>query len=188
MSTPIPVEISARHVHLTQADWTVLFGAEEISIDHPISQRPQFAAHQRVMLRGPKGEIDKVAIVGPFRQYTQAELALSDAHRLGLQPPLTDSGALDQAVEVTIIGPVGEVRRPAAIIQKRHIHMNLEDAAADNLENAQVVSVLITGGRGARLDNVLIRVDPTFTRRLHLDTDEANACGVVPGMTATIVP
>lgn len=183
----IPIEISARHVHLTAADWGLLFGQEEISVGHEISQHLQFAATQRVVLRGPKGEIPAVGIVGPFRAYTQAEVAMTDARRLGITPPLSDSGRLDQASTLTIIGGVGEISRPAAIIQQRHLHLPPDQAAAAGLHDRQQVSVRIGGPRGATLDLVLVRVHADYTLRLHLDTDEANACGVTPGMTAELV-
>jgi len=183
----IPVEVSARHVHVTAEDWVLLFGQEQIKIGHEISQPPQFSAEQRVILRGPKGELPQVAIVGPFRAYTQAEVAMTDARRLGITPPLSDSGHLDSAVSVTLVGTVGEITRSAAIIQQRHIHMNPDEATAAHVTDHQLVSVVISGARGARLDNVIVRIDPSFSLRLHLDTDEANACGIAVGMTAEIV-
>ncbi len=183
----IPVEISARHVHLTEAHWIELFGQEKISSGHLLSQPPQFVASQRIILRGPKGDIDQVAIVGPFRDYTQAELAMTDARRLGLTPPLSDSGKLEHAAHITIVGPAGEIRVPAAIIQKRHLHISPELALANGVQNQQKISLLISGPRGARLDHVLVRTGEDFTLQLHLDTDEANACGITSDMIAEFV-
>lgn len=183
----IPIEVSARHVHLTTEDWFALFGQEEIQIDREISQHPQFSAKQRVTLRGSKGELPEVAIVGPFRSYTQAEVAMTDARRLGITPPLSDSGHLEAAASVTIIGTAGEITRPAAILQQRHLHMSPTEAAAANFVDRQTVSVVISGPRGARLDNVLVRIHESYSLRLHLDTDEANACGITPDMTAEII-
>lgn len=183
----VPIEISARHVHLTETDWTALFGSEAMTVDHPISQHRQFAAAQRVTVRGSKSEYRQVAIVGPFRLATQVELSMTDARVLGLKAPLSDSGALDQAAEVAIIGPAGQVTRPAAIVPKRHIHLDPAAATTAGLSDRQIVAVRIDGARGAQLDQVLVRIHPDFTGRLHLDTDEGNACGVTPGMTAEIV-
>lgn len=184
---PIPIEVSARHVHLTADDWRALFGAADMVPAHQLSQHPQFVAQQRVRLRGPKGEIPEVAIVGPARPYTQVELAMTDARRLGLRPPLSDSGALSQAATLTIVGDQGEVERPAAIVQQRHLHINPAEAAQSGLNDRQFITVRIGGPRGARLDQVLVRIHPSFSRQLHLDTDEGNACGVTPGMTAELV-
>lgn len=186
-TTSIQIEISARHVHLTQEDWTTLFGPSEMTVDHPISQHPQFSAKERVTLRGPKNTLPNVGIVGPVRTYSQAELSQTDAIHLGISPPLTDSGSLAQAATIAIIGPAGEIERPAAIIQQRHIHMNPAEAEKAGVKNNQIVSVEIPGPRGGRLENVIVRVQPDYTARLHLDTDEGNALGVTVGMTAQIV-
>lgn len=182
----VPVEISARHVHLTAADWTALFGDATIITDHAISQPNQFVATQRVTLRGPKGEFENVGIVGPFREYTQVELAASEARHLGITPPVVESGQLDQAAEITIIGPAGEITRGYAITPQRHLHCNPDDAAKLGLQNGQMVSAVVSGPKGARYDNIVVRVDPDFSLSLHLDIDEGNACGWQPGLTAEI--
>jgi putative phosphotransacetylase len=185
--TTLPIEVSARHVHLTEADWSALFGAEAIASDRQISQPQQFVAKQRVSLRGPKGEYANVAIVGPFRAQTQVELAPSEARHLGINPPVAESGHLDSAVTLTIIGPKGSIDRDAAMTPERHIHAHPDDAAKHGLHNGQLVSIEIAGQRGARLDQVVVRVDPDYAWRLHLDIDEGNACGVQPGMSAELV-
>lgn len=185
---PIPVEVSARHVHLTESDWALLFGSIAPIAARMISQPAQFVGQERITLRGPRGTIERVAFVGPFRTYTQAELAASDARQLGLEPPLSDSGSLSAAATVTIIGPQGSIERPAAIIQQRHLHMSPADAATFNVRDRQTTSVSIDGPRGARLDHVLVRVDANYQLCLHLDTDEGNACGVTPGSVASLHP
>lgn len=182
----IQIEVSARHVHLTAADWQALFGTQLPTLDHPISQAPQFVARERLKLVGPKGEIDGVALVGPFREYTQVELAASDARRLGVQPPLSDSGLLDQAAIVTFVGPAGTIKRPAVIVQRRHLHASPEDATQLGISDRQEVSVRINGLRGGVLDHVLVRIDPKYSLRLHLDTDEANAIGVTTDSHAVL--
>lgn len=184
----IPIEVSARHIHINKEDWAKLFGPEPMAADHPISQHPQFSAVQRVTLRGPKAEMKNVAIVGPFRPYTQVELSATDARILGVAALLHDSGVPGPEAEVTIIGPKGELTLPAAIIPRRHIHMSPDEAAAAGVANQQIVSVRITGPRSATLSNVIVRTHPNFTQRLHLDTDEGNACGVTPGATADLLP
>jgi len=182
----IPIETSARHVHLTQEDWAALFGDVEIAADRPVSQHPQFVAKQRVGIRGLKGAFENVAIVGPLRPYTQCEVSMTDAYFLGIAPPLSDSGKLDGAATVTIVGPKGEVTRAAAIVQQRHLHLNPSEASESGLHDHQTIAVNIPGPRGVRLDNVLVRVHPDYVCRLQLDTDEGNACGVTPGMIAEV--
>lgn len=186
MST-IPVEISVRHAHLSSTDWQTLFGPSTIENERSISQRPQFVAKQRVTLIGPKGSMENVAIVGPLRNYSQVELAVTDAFQLGISPPLSESGQLEDAVAVTLVGAAGRVIVPVAIVQRRHIHASPDEAAKFSLVHGQSVSVRISGPRGGVLDNVVIRVDPTFTWRLHLDTDEANALGIHPQDHAEII-
>ena len=183
----VPVEISARHVHLTATDWTALFGESTIIPDHAISQPTQFVATQRVKLRGPKGEYESVGVVGPFREYTQVEVAASEARHLGVTPPVVESGQLDQAAEITIIGPVGEITRGYAITPQRHLHCNPDDAAKLGLKNGQTISAVVAGPKGMRLDNIIVRVNPEFALSMHLDIDEGNACGWQPGLTAEIV-
>lgn len=183
----IPIEVSARHVHLTPEDWADLFGAATMTSQRVLSQRPNFSAVERVSLRGPKGTLENVAIVGPARSYTQVELAMTDARALGITPPLRDSGSLTDAATITIIGPQGEVTRPAAIIQQRHVHLNPDEAIAFGLHEHQIISLHIPGPRGATLENVLVRIHQDYSSRLHLDTDEGNSLGVTAGMTAELL-
>ena len=183
----IPIEISARHAHCNAETWKTLFGSPSPTIGRPISQHQQFSAVERVRLEGPKGAIENVGIVGPLREYTQVELAATDARKLGFDVPLRDSGNVADAAAITIVGPVGKVTVLAAIIQQRHIHANPDDAQQLGIMHGQEVSVEISSPRGGRLDHVLVRVDPNYTLRLHLDTDEANALGVTPTSHATVI-
>lgn len=182
----IPIDISARHVHLSATDWPRIFGDQPMTVAAQISQPPQFLASQRVTLRGPEGTIESVGVVGPLRPYTQVEVAMTDARRLGLKPPLSESGQLQGAAEVTIIGLAGEITSPVAIIQRRHIHASPADAQAHGLQAGQEVTVRLAGLRGGTLDHVLVRVHPDFSWRLHLDTDEANALGLTTSMVGEI--
>ncbi len=177
----IPIEISARHVHLTAEHWRRLFGTDAPTPAKTLSQPLQFIAVERVTLAGPKGEIAKVGIVGPLRAHSQVELATTDALRLGLHPPLSASGRLEEATDITISGPRGSVTLPAAIIPQRHIHANPTEAAEHGLTDRQVVSVTVSGQRGGVMANVLVRVHPDFRLAMHVDTDEANAFGLQPG-------
>lgn len=183
----IPIEVSARHVHISAEDLVKLFGVKELEVDRPISQHGQFLAKERVTVQGPKGSFEKVAIIGPIRSRTQVELSRTDARTLGIEAPLSGSGNLEKAALVTIIGTVGTIEQYAAIIPSRHLHIGSTEADSAGLKDLQVVSVRIPGERGAVLSNVLVRTHPDFRLRLHLDTDEGNACGVQPDMVAEIV-
>lgn len=180
----IPVEVSARHIHLSAKDYDVLFGSKKIRVAHPISQPGQFVATKRVTLKGPKGLIRRVAIIGPFRKYSQCEISVTDARALGISPPLSDSGILTKAAAVKIVGGKGTIRRSAAIIPRRHLHCDPASAKKMHVIDRARITVRIAGPRAAQLENVLVRVHKDFQLRLHLDTDEGNACGFYPGMKA----
>lgn len=182
----IPIEISARHIHLNAEDWKVLFSTPHPTISKLISQRPQFLATERVDLIGPKSTMLGVGMVGPLRDRTQVELSYSDARILGISAPLVVSGDLQAASTITVRGPKGQISVPAAIIPKRHIHASLDEADQAGLRDGDEVSIEIAGERGGRLDHVVVRTHPTFTWRVHLDTDEANALGIESGNEATI--
>lgn len=176
----ILVETSARHVHLSEDDLAVLFGAgATLTHKKDLSQPGQFACEERVKLVGPKKEIANVIILGPLRPATQVELSYTDARTLGVDAPLKESGDLEGTPGIKIIGPAGEVDiENGVIIAKRHIHMTPEDAATYGVENGQIVSVKVESQRTATLGDVVIRVSPKFKLAMHIDTDESNAvCG-----------
>lgn len=183
----VPIEISARHVHLTADDWRTVFGSRPPTVARSISQPPQFLAVERVTVTGPKGTLVNVAVVGPLRSYTQVELAMTDARTLGLTPPLSDSGHLAQAAIVAIAGPAGTITVPAAILQQRHLHASLTEAQRYGLHDQQLVSVAVDGQRGGVLNRVLVRVRQEYVWRLHLDTDEGNAFGLQSGVTGRLI-
>lgn len=189
MEVPVVVEVSARHVHLTKAAVEGLFGpSAKLHVLRLITEPGQFAARETVRLKGPAGELREVRVVGPERSYNQVELAITDARLLGLEPPLTTSGELAGGAPVTVIGPRGQLELPkAAIVQERHIHAAPAEAERLGLTDGQRVQCRIDGRRGATLKNVLVRVDPAFVFRLHLDTDEANALGIQTGATARVI-
>ncbi|MBI2984595.1 MAG: propanediol utilization protein [Candidatus Kerfeldbacteria bacterium] len=185
--TTVPIEVSARHAHLSQSDWARLFGSDTPTVDHQLSQTPQFLARQRVTLVGPAGRLERVGVVGPFRPYTQVELASSDARQLGLTPPLSSSGQLDAAAKITIIGPAGSISVAAAIHQQRHLHMPTKQAAEAGWRDGQEVTVRVDDPRGGVFDHVIVRVAEESVWRMHVDTDEANAFGITQGTYGTVV-
>jgi len=176
----VPIEVSARHIHLSKADAEKLFGAGFIlSKQKDLSQTGQFAAEERVKLVGPSGEIDKVRVLGPYRGQTQIEVSETDAKKLGLKPPVRDSGDLIGSSGVKIIGPAGEVSLPeGVIIALRHLHIDPATAKKLGVKNGDRVKVDVSGARDLLFENVLVRVDPSFRLALHIDTDEANAAGI----------
>lgn len=173
----IPVGISNRHLHLSQADASILFGpSAKLTVFKDLSQPGQFACSEKVLLVGPKGVIEGVRVLGPTRSQTQVEIAPSDAIKLGIKPPIRDSGDLIGSAGLTIVGPAGAVTlQEGVIIAARHIHMHTADAARFGVVDKQRVSIRYTGPRGVTFHEVLIRVSSKFAIEMHLDIDEANA-------------
>ena len=173
----VPVGISNHHVHLTKEDLESLFGKGfELEFDHELSQKGQFASKQKVKIKTEYGEIDNMRVLGPVRSYTQVEISKTDSYKLKLNPPVRDSGDLNNSCGITIIGPRGEVKKEiGCIIADRHIHLTNNDLNKYNLDKNRLYRVKITGEKGGILDNVHLKVDENFTFELHLDTDDANA-------------
>ncbi len=187
---PIPLEVSAHHVHLTRADVETLFGkGHSLTPKRDLSQPGQFLSEERVTLRGPKGEIRNVAVLGPERPATQTELSISDACALGINPPIRLSGDLAGAADVTIISPTGSLEaKGSAIIARSHIHLTEEDAAEMGLSNNQLVSVEVDGDRPVTFRDVVVRVSRKSRKFMHIDFDEANAAHIGKGASGLILP
>nr|WP_320011113.1 phosphate propanoyltransferase [uncultured Desulfobulbus sp.] len=184
---PIPVEISARHVHLSQADAVALFGAPLTPL-RELSQPGQFLCKERVRLIGLKGVMDNVAVLGPSREQSQVEISLTDARLLGLDVPIRQSG--DIAGTPGMLLSSGQAIIPleqGVIVAGRHIHMSPEDARRLRVRDKEFVAVHMRGKRPAVFRDVLVRVHESFKLALHIDADEANGCGCGPGTTGTIV-
>ncbi|MHC1746312.1 MAG: phosphate propanoyltransferase [Negativicutes bacterium] len=173
----IPVGISARHVHVNREDLDILYGpGYQLTLRKELSQPGQFAAEETVDLVTEKGTLKKVRILGPERKKTQIEISLTDSLKLGLKPPVRDSGDLKDSPGMTIIGPKGSIQLTEGTIAAcRHIHMTPADAAAYGVKDKEIVKVCCGGPRGLIFDNVLIRVHDSFKLEMHVDTDESNA-------------
>ena len=173
----IPVEISARHVHLSRADMDALFGANyNLTRKRDLSQPGQYLCEERVKLVTQSGEIANVAVLGPERKDTQVELSLTDARTLGIKAPIRLSGDLTGASDVVIVGPKGVIAaKGSVIIAKAHVHMTPADAKHYQVEHGQSVSVRMGTQRQITLNDVQVRVSPDFRLAVHIDYDEANA-------------
>ena len=178
------VETSARHVHLTEETFKVLFGDDAtLTVKKELSQPGQYACEERVTVVGPKKELAGVSILGPYRKADQVEISLTDARSIGLPGVVRESGDLANTPGCTLIGPKGQVTiSEGVIVAKRHIHATTKDAAELNVTNGQVVKVkLETEGRSLIFDDVVVRVSDTYALAMHIDTDESNSasCGRV---------
>ncbi|WP_338653842.1 phosphate propanoyltransferase [Lysinibacillus sp. Y5S-8] len=181
MNLNIPIAISARHCHVNEEDFYHLFGREAILQNwKELSQPGQFASQHILTIKGPRGQIDNVRILGPFRTETQVEISQTDAIKLGVTPPIRMSGDLDRSESITLIGPHGILhKKQGLIIAQAHIHMAVSDAATFNVQDKEIVTVEISGKvRQLQLMNVVVRISPEFILEMHVDTDEANAAAI----------
>ena len=177
----VPLEASGRHVHVTKAQAEILFG-HNLTPKRPLSQPGQYLANERVTVIGPKGEFQNVAVLGPERKEAQIEISLTDGRVLGLQPPVKLSGDVTGSPGAILVGPCGRVELEKGVIAaRRHIHMTPRDAAHFGVKDKQVVKLQTYTGRPLIFDDVVVRVSPDFATFVHLDYDEANACGFQPG-------
>ena len=177
----VPLEASGRHVHVTEQQAKILFG-HGLSFLRELSQPGQFVAKERVTIRGPKGEFQNVAVLGPERKEGQVEISLTDGRVLGINPPVRPSGSVSGSPGITVLGPEGSVELSQGVIcAQRHIHMTPEDARHWGVTDGQIVKLKCFTGRPAVFEDVLVRVSPQFATYVHLDYDEANACGFQNG-------
>lgn len=176
----VPVGISNRHIHLSQAELDQLFGAGyQLTPMKELSQPGQFACKETVTICGPKGAIEKVRVLGPVRKETQIEIVAGDCFKLGVKAPAKLSGDLAGTPGITVVGPRGSVQTAQGlIVAQRHIHMAPADAQAYGVQDGQIVKIRVSGLRGGIYDNVAIRVTTSSKLECHLDTEEANAMGV----------
>jgi len=185
----IPIEISARHVHLSEIDFKKLFGkGKSLSPIKDLSQIGEFASEEKIVLLNGDKKIENVRILGPFRKNSQAEISLTDAYTLKLSPlpKIKVSGDLANTTNIEIKGPKGSVKIPC-IIAKRHLHCSPEEAKKLRLKDNQKVSVKISGERGLVFKEVIVRINEKFRLSLHIDTDEGNATGITAKTFGEIV-
>ncbi len=177
----VELEASARHVHLTSADALSLFG-HGLTPKRPLSHPGQYLGEERVALVGPKGSLERVAVLGPERPESQVEISLTDARVLGIEVPVRLSGDVKDTPGIRLRGERGEVALCRGLIAaQRHIHMTPEAARLQGVKNGDVVRLQCLTARPMILEDVAVRVSDRFTTYAHLDFDEANACGFKPG-------
>ena len=184
----VPLEASGRHVHVTKEQALSLFG-HGLTPERPLSQPGQYLCRERVTVIGPKGEFRNVAVLGPERKEAQVEVSLTDARTLGIQPPVRLSGDVKGSPGCTLEGPGGQVRLQSGVIAaRRHIHLTPADGARFGVRDKQVVKLQVFTTRPAVFEDVVVRISPDFAAAVHLDYDEANACGFSKGDWGRILP
>ncbi|HFI0450372.1 TPA: ethanolamine utilization phosphate acetyltransferase EutD [Streptococcus suis] len=183
------IEASGRHIHLSQEDLEKLFGKDyTLTKAKDLSQPGQYACKERLTILGPKGAFQNVVILGPVRGASQVEVSLTDCLKLGVNAPIRESGQIENTPGIILVNGSKVVSlENGLIVAKRHIHMTPEDAAKANVVNQEIVQVQVGGERGLIFDDVVIRVHPKFATYMHIDYDEANACGFKKGMRGRIL-
>ena len=184
----VELEASGRHVHVTKEQAQTLFG-HSLTPKRPLSQPGQYLANERVTIVGPKGELANVAVLGPERKAGQVEISLTDARSLGVEAPVRLSGDVKGSPGMLLRGERGCVTLPEGVIAaKRHIHLTPEDAKKFHVQDKQTVRLQTYTARPLVFEDVAVRVSPDFASYVHLDYDEANACGFQKGDLGRILP
>ena len=184
----VELEASGRHVHVTKEQALTLFG-HPLTPKRPLSQPGQYLANERVMVVGPKGEFQNVAVLGPERKEAQVEISLTDARTLGLEAPVRLSGDVKDSPGAVLVGEKGQIElRQGVIAAQRHIHLTPGDAARFGVKDKQMVKLQTYTARPVIFEDMAVRVSPDFASYVHLDYDEANACGFRKGDLGRILP
>ena len=183
------VEASGRHVHLSRKELDALFGTGyELTKAKDLSQPGQYASKERLTVVGPKGAFHNVVILGPVRKESQVEVSLTDCLQLGVKAPIRESGDIEGTPGIVLVnGDKSVSLDKGLIVAKRHVHMTPEDAEKLGVKNHDIVKVKVEGARPLIYDDVVIRVSPKFATYMHIDYDEANACGFSKGIRGRII-
>ena len=181
MSTKVPIEVSARHIHLSQKDLESLFGkGYQLKKIRKLSQADDFAARETLDIKIGSKIIKRLRIVGPVRKETQIELSITDAVGLGINLPLRLSGDIKGTPGAILIGPQKKIKiKDGVIIAQRHLHCNPKEAKKLKLKDGMSVSIEIKGVRALTFHNIKIRIGKNYKLAVHLDTDEGNAVGII---------
>ncbi len=185
----VTVGISNRHVHLTKEHLNILFG-ENYQLENVknLNQPTQFASNSFATLKTNKGILEHVRVIGDLRNYTQVEISKTDAYMLGLNPPIRDSGDLENSEAITLIGPKGEISlNQGCIIANRHIHITPKQMELYGLQGKEEVNVLVNGPKGGMMFHVHLKVSELSYFEMHIDTDDANAFQLKQGDVVTIL-
>jgi putative phosphotransacetylase len=178
----LTVHTSARHMHVCREDMDVLFGPDsELTVDRPLFQEGFFAAKEMVTIIGPRSRIiSNLRILGPMRKQSQVELAFTDAIMLGFSDlPIRLSGNIKGTPGAVIVGPKGVVELKEGVIRAAiHVHMSPQEAAYFGVKQGDMMKLRVGGESGVTFDKVHVRIDPGSRLNVHMDTDEANACGL----------
>ncbi len=190
MYLKIPIETSARHLHLCREDFEKLFGVgKDLTPVKELSQPGQYLAKERLNVIGPKGSFENVGIIGPLRDVTQMEISVTDARKLGVPVVIHQSGDVEGTPGMTLVSDRGSVTLDKGVmVAKRHIHMTPQQAMRMKVkDNEEVFVVTESYDRSMIFGNVIVRVSDKFRLAMHVDTDEANALAGDPEAFGVII-
>lgn len=178
MKVKVVLGVSNRHVHLKEETYNILFD-EPIKIVKELKQPGQFASDKFVTIKNSDRKIERVRVLGPFRDYNQVEISKTDSYFLKVNPPIRDSGDLDGSESITLVTDKAEVTlKEGCIIATRHIHITPEDMKKYGFKENEKIQIKVEGEKGGILNNVRFKVAKESSFELHLDTDDANAFGL----------
>ena len=186
----ILVETSARHIHVTEEQFHILFGKDaQLEVRAMLSQPGQFVSTSRLDVVGPKRTLANVSILGPFRKAAQVEISATDARTIGVPAVIRESGDTKGSAPIKLVGPAGEIELPeGCIVAKRHIHMTPADAEELGVKNGEIVKLEVNcPERSLIFGDVVVRVRDDFALACHIDTDESNAAGCAGTVYGRIV-
>jgi len=176
---PLVVNISARHIHLTDEHVEMLFGkGAKLTPTKDLYQDGYYAAEETVAIVGPRRRmIPNVRVLGPCRPDSQIELAYTDAISLGLDIPVRISGDIQGTPGCVLMGPKGVVELEQGVIRAaRHVHMGSADLAWYGVENGESMNLRIESpGCTTVLEDLVVRAAENIKLEVHIDTDEGNA-------------
>lgn len=183
MSRPIPVEVIPSHVHVSEAHHVALFGDGHVgTVRQELSQAGQFAYEEMVDVVGENHEKITVRVLGPHRKTTQVELTPTEARLLGIDAPTTKSGDLSRAASCSLrVKDVSITCEASVIIPVPHLHLSDSEAAAFRLKHGDIVRVDVVGDVSHVIENVVVRVHPTYRARLHIHPDIARELWIQGG-------
>ncbi|HIU76784.1 MAG TPA: phosphate propanoyltransferase [Candidatus Pelethocola excrementipullorum] len=185
----VEVEASGRHVHLSKADVEAIFGkGHQLKKVRDLSQPGQFVCEERVSLTGPKGTIQNVVVLGPERKETQVEVSMTDSLSLGIKPPVRLSGDIEGSSGIIISYGGRKIQKEkGVIIAQRHMHITPEDASRLQVKDKEILKIKVFGSRPVIFEDTIVRISKDFQTYVHIDYDEANACGYEKGTLCRIV-
>ncbi len=176
------VSISARHVHLTDEHVEKLFGpGRKLTPGKDLYQDGFYAAKETVMIVGPrKRMLPEVRVLGPTRNFSQVELAMTDAISLGIDAPVRHSGNIEGTPGCVLVGPAGAVELTQGVIRAaRHVHMSFEDCEKLGVKNGEFMTLTVKSPQCTiSFEDLLVRADKNAKLEVHIDTDEGNACNL----------